>query len=68
MIIYCFIDIHVCFILFTIGTPMPYSLVFGGTDLNENTKDPEKMDVMTECVEDAKYEVLISIKKLQSLN
>lgn len=32
------------------NSSVPYAIVFGGTDLNECTKDPEKMQMMSEAI------------------
>jgi hypothetical protein len=34
---------------------VPFSIVFGGTDLNEHVEDSMKFQVMTQVVKNAKY-------------
>jgi hypothetical protein len=34
---------------------VPFSIVFGGTDLNEHVEDSTKFQVMTQVVKNAKY-------------
>ena len=33
--------------------PVPFSIIFGGTDINENSKDHELLEVMTEIISQA---------------
>lgn len=40
---------------------MPYVIVFGGTDLNEHYKNGEKLNVMTNAVEKARYMIFLCI-------
>ncbi|CAH1232414.1 GLT1D1 [Branchiostoma lanceolatum] len=40
--------------------PVPFGLVFGGTDLNESTAIPESMDLMTATVNKARFLVCFS--------
>ncbi|XP_078362575.1 glycosyltransferase 1 domain-containing protein 1-like [Oculina patagonica] len=40
--------------------PVPFSIIFGGTDLNEHHKDKEKFETMSKVVEKARYLVAFS--------
>ena len=35
--------------------PVPFAVIFGGTDLNEHHKDQEKLKTMSEVTEKARY-------------
>ncbi|XP_078599499.1 glycosyltransferase 1 domain-containing protein 1-like isoform X1 [Branchiostoma floridae x Branchiostoma japonicum] len=49
--------------------PVPFGLVFGGTDLNESTVIPESMELMTATVNKARFLVCFSKEmKQQALN
>jgi hypothetical protein len=37
------------------GCNIPYSIVFGGTDVNEHSHNADKLKVMTSVVKTAKY-------------
>lgn len=35
--------------------PKPFSMIFGGTDINMHTEDNKRLNVMTKVVENAMY-------------
>ena len=35
--------------------PIPFAIIFGGTDLNEHCKDEEKFETMSKVVGEARY-------------
>ena len=39
---------------FMVDCPVPYAVIFGGTDLNEHHRDDHKLPVMTAAVHKAK--------------
>ncbi|CAB4005915.1 Hypothetical predicted protein [Paramuricea clavata] len=45
---------------FLLDCPVPFSMIFGGTDLNEHVQDSKKLHVMTQVVEKAKNLVAFS--------
>lgn len=40
--------------------PVPFAIVFGGTDLNEHCKDEEKFEIISKVVEESRYLVAFS--------
>lgn len=40
--------------------PVPFAIIFGGTDLNEYDRDKEKLETMTKAIRKAKYLVAFS--------
>jgi hypothetical protein len=50
-----FIITNQSLIAFAPDCPVPFSIVFGGTDLNEHVEDSMKFQVMTQVVKNAKY-------------
>ncbi|KAJ7333825.1 Glycosyl transferases group 1 [Desmophyllum pertusum] len=40
--------------------PVPFAIIFGGTDLNENHRDKEKLETMNKVTEKARYLVAFS--------
>lgn len=39
--------------------PVPFSIIFGGTDLNEHHKDKEKFETMSKVMERARYVTML---------
>ena len=40
---------------FHLDCPVPFAIIFGGTDLNEHKKDKEKFEAMSKVVVKARY-------------
>ncbi|KAL4660418.1 glycosyltransferase 1 domain-containing protein 1 [Arapaima gigas] len=47
---------------FLLGSQVPYGIIFGGTDINEDVKDINKRAVMEEVLEEARFAVAFSAK------
>ena len=53
----CYVNVIFCYQLCSlkIDCSVPFSIIFGGTDLNEHVQDNKKLHIMTQVVEKAKY-------------